>query len=44
MKMMKYAAVTDLKQAEVFERPVPKMGENDLLVKLYACNICTADY
>ena len=41
---MKYGVLTGVKQAEVRECPIPELGDNQLLVRQHACNICTSDY
>ncbi|MBC8589157.1 zinc-dependent alcohol dehydrogenase [Paratissierella segnis] len=41
---MRFAVLTKAKVAEVHERPLPEMDENQILIKQEACNICTTDY
>ncbi|MCL2163568.1 MAG: zinc-binding dehydrogenase [Oscillospiraceae bacterium] len=42
--MMNYGVITEVGKAEVWQRPIPVIGDNDILVRLHTCNICTADY
>lgn len=42
--IMKFGVLTGVKTAEVRERPLPELGDNNILVKLQTCNICTTDY
>lgn len=44
VKKMRFAVLTEAKIAEIHERPLPKIGDNEVLVKQEACNICTTDY
>ena len=43
-RMMKFGVLTGVRRAEVHQRPLPALGDNDILVKLETCNICTTDY
>ena len=43
-KTMKFSCLVKKGQAEVRERPLPDMGNNEVVVKHLACNICTTDY
>jgi L-iditol 2-dehydrogenase len=43
-KVMNFGVLVKAKQAEVHQRPLPILGENDVLIKQEACNICTTDY
>lgn len=44
VKMMRFGVLTKAHTAEIHERPLPELGENDVLIKQEACNICTTDY
>ena len=41
---MKFAVLTKAKVAEIHERPLPEIGDHQVLIKQEACNICTTDY
>ncbi len=41
---MRFGVLTKAKVAEVHERNLPQVGDNQVLVKQEACNICTTDY
>lgn len=41
---MKFGVLTEKGNAEVRERPLPVLGEDQVLVKQLVCNICTTDY
>ncbi len=41
---MRFGCLTEKGKTEVRERPLPPMGEDEVLVKQEACNICTTDY
>lgn len=41
---MRFAVLTKKGVAEVHERPLPEIGEGQVLVKHHSCNICTTDY
>jgi len=41
---MEFGVIIAPKKVEVHRRPLPEIGENEILVKLNACNICTSDY
>ena len=43
-KMMKFACLAEKGAAEVRERPLPELGDFDVLLDMKACNICTTDY
>ncbi len=43
-KTMRFSVLTEKGHAEVRERPLPKIGPHQVLVKQLACNICTTDY
>lgn len=43
-KMMKFACLKEKGIAELRERPLPELGDYDVLVDMKACNICTTDY
>jgi L-iditol 2-dehydrogenase len=43
-KIVEFGVITAPQKAEVHRRPLPEIGENEILVKLKACNICTSDY
>lgn len=42
--VIRFACLTEKGRAEVRERPMPEIGEYDVVVKQLACNICTTDY
>jgi L-iditol 2-dehydrogenase len=42
--MIEFGVITAPRKAEVHRRPLPEIGENEILFKLKACNICTSDY
>ncbi len=41
---MRFGVLVEKGKIEVRERPLPELGEFDVLVKQDACNICTTDY
>lgn len=41
---MRFGCLVKKGVAEVRERPLPKVGEHQVLLKMKACNICTTDY
>jgi L-iditol 2-dehydrogenase len=43
-RIMNFGVLTGVKKAEVKQRTLPKLRDNDVLVKLQTCNICTTDY
>ncbi len=43
-RINEFGVIVAPKKAEVHRRPVPEIRENEILVKLEACNICTSDY
>ena len=43
-KTIKLAALTKAHMIELINIPMPEMGEDEVLVKQEACNICTTDY
>ena len=43
-RMMEFGVLTAARKVEVHRRPIPELGENEILVKLKTCNICTSDY
>ena len=42
--MRRFAVLTEAKNAEVHEGQIPEVGENQILIKQEACNICTTDF
>ena len=44
VEKMRFGVLTKAHTAEIHERPLPELGESDVLVKQEACNICTTDY
>ncbi|MCF3944110.1 zinc-dependent alcohol dehydrogenase [Oceanobacillus alkalisoli] len=44
MTKRKFAVLTRVKNAEVHEGQVPKVGDNQVLIKQETCNICTTDF
>ena len=44
MRKMRFACITGVRNVEVRERPLPSLGDDEVLVHQYGCNICTADY
>lgn len=44
MSRMKVGIIEDIKKAVVKEMEIPQLGEKDVLVKIYQCNICTTDW
>lgn len=44
IEKMTFSVLTKARQAEIRERDLPTIGENQVLVKNAACNICTTDY
>ena len=43
-KTMRFGVIFDTRDARVCERPIPEVKEDELLIKIEACNICTTDY
>lgn len=43
-RINEFGVIVAPKKAEVHRRPVSEIRENEILVKLEACNICTSDY
>jgi L-iditol 2-dehydrogenase len=43
-RIIEFGVITAPRKVEVHRRPLPEIGENEILVKLKACNICTSDY
>jgi L-iditol 2-dehydrogenase len=43
-RINEFGVIVAPKKAEVHKRPVPEIKDNEILVKLEACNICTSDY
>lgn len=41
---MNFACLVEKGKAEVRSRPIPKLGDYDVLLAMKACNICTVDY
>lgn len=41
---MNFACLVEKGKAEVRQRPIPKLGDYDVLLAMKACNICTVDY
>lgn len=41
---MRFGVLTKKGHVEIHERPIPKLGDYDVLIKHEACNICTTDY
>lgn len=41
---MRFGVITAPHQAEVHERPLPPLGDDQVLLRLETCNICTTDY
>ena len=39
-----FTAIMEPKRAEMFERPLRKITDDEVLVKMEAINICTTDY
>ncbi|WP_207871861.1 chlorophyll synthesis pathway protein BchC [Enterococcus sp. DIV2402] len=44
IQKQRFGVLTKKGQIEVHERPLPKLGDYDILIKHEACNICTTDY
>ena len=44
IKEMKFSVLTEKGHAEVRTRPLPELGDRQVLIKQEACNICTTDY
>lgn len=42
--VMKFGVITQARHAEIHERPIPPVGEDELLIRIESCNICTTDY
>ncbi|RLF51894.1 MAG: alcohol dehydrogenase, partial [Thermoplasmata archaeon] len=43
MKLMKVAVYYNNKDVRVEKRPIPEIGDRELLVKVKACGICGSD-
>lgn len=43
-RTMRFGVITEPHHAEVRERPLPALKDNEVLLKLMSCNICTTDY
>ena len=43
-KTMRFSCLVKKGQAEVRERPLPEMKEDEVVIKQLTCNICTTDY
>src|SRR5699024_9395910 len=43
-RKMRFACLTKKGTAEGRERPLPELGDYDVLLDMKACNICTTDY
>ena len=43
-KMMRFAVLMEKGKVEVHERPIPELGDEDVLIRQESCNICTTDY
>lgn len=43
-KKMKFGVIVAPHKAEVHERPLPPVGDDQVLLRLETCNICTTDY
>lgn len=43
-KTMKFGVIVAPQKAEIHERPIPPLGDDELLIKIESCNICTTDY
>ncbi|MFD1415350.1 zinc-dependent alcohol dehydrogenase [Oceanobacillus jeddahense] len=43
-KMKKFAVLTKARNAEVHKGEIPEVGDNQVLIKQEACNICTTDF
>ncbi len=44
MEKMRFAVITKEKNAEIHERTIPELKDDEVLIKIEACNICTTDY
>lgn len=44
IKKTKTGVIIGEKKAEIQERILKKMGSNDVLIKVHACNLCTSEY
>lgn len=42
--IMRFGVITAPRQAEIHEREIPDLGDDELLIKIESCNICTTDY
>ena len=40
---MKAVTITDIEKAELREYPMPTVGENDVLIQIKACALCTME-
>lgn len=43
-RMIKMGLIVEEKQVVLVERPLEVVGEQDVLIKIQACNICTSEY
>ena len=43
-RIINFGVLTGVRKAEVKQRILPQLRDNDVLVKLQTCNICTSDY
>lgn len=41
---MRFGVILGTRRAEVHERSIPSLTDDELLIKIEACNICTTDY
>ncbi|WP_182440694.1 MULTISPECIES: alcohol dehydrogenase catalytic domain-containing protein [Clostridia] len=41
---MRFGVITAAHRAEVHERPLPPLGDDQVLLRMETCNICTTDY
>lgn len=44
MDVMRFGVIIGPRQAEVHERKIPELGDDQVLIKNESCNICTTDY
>lgn len=44
MSTMKVCVMEDIKNMSVREMEIPKVKDNEVLIKIYTCNICTTDW
>lgn len=43
-KTMTFSCLVKKGQCEIRQRPIPDLGDYDVLIQMKACNICTVDY